>query len=48
MKGEVCTNTQDSKLAKDIQNYYFCCYNKNAMVDNNDCKKCKLYQFREK
>ena len=48
MKGEVCTNQQDSKLATNIAGYYFCCYNKNAMVDKNDCKKCKHYQFRER
>ena len=48
MKGETCTNIQDSQLAANNQTYYFCCYRKNAMVDNKDCKKCKLYQFRER
>lgn len=43
-----CTNTYDSKLAQDIKNYYFCCYNKNALVDGRDCKKCILNQYREK
>ena len=42
-----CQNYSDSKLAKDVQNYYFCCYVHNKMVDNNDCKKCKYYKFRD-
>ena len=48
MKGEYCTNPQDSQIAANNQTYYFCCYMKNSMVDNKDCKKCKFYQFRER
>ena len=48
MKGELCKNQQDCQLAANNQAYYFCCYQKNAMVDNKDCKKCKLYQFKER
>lgn len=48
MEKEACKNQQDSRLAANNQTYYFCCYQKNSMVDNNDCKKCKLYQFRER
>lgn len=42
-----CKNDIDSKLAKDVGRYYFCCYLYNKMVDNNDCKKCKYYKFRD-
>jgi len=42
-----CQNSYDSKLAKDCQGYYFCCYNKGQMVDHEDCKKCKEFQYRE-
>ena len=48
MKGEYCKNQQDSQLATNNLSYYFCCYMKNAMVDNNDCKRCKFYQFKER
>ncbi len=40
-----CQNSVESKLAKDVEKYYFCCYTKNQMVDNNDCKKCKYYKY---
>lgn len=46
-KQEGCKNDVDSKIGKDCKGYYFCCYTKSKMVDNNDCKKCPYYQFRE-
>ena len=48
MGKEGCHNIWDSQLAANNQAYYFCCYQKGSMVDNKDCKKCKLYQFRER
>lgn len=48
MKGNECKNPQDSQIAANNQTYYFCCYLKISMVDNEDCKKCKHYQFRER
>jgi len=48
MNKEICKNSQDSQLAANNQSYYFCCYNKNKMVDNKDCRKCQTYQFRER
>ena len=44
---EVCQNAADSKIAKDCKGYYFCCYLKTKMVDNDECKKCQQYQFRD-
>lgn len=44
---EICQNQRDSKLAKDNKAYYFCCYLKTKMTDNEDCKNCPHYQFRD-
>lgn len=41
-----CQNSQDSQLAQNNETYYFCCYNKNSMVDYRDCQKCKENQFK--
>lgn len=38
-----CENKHDSYIAKHNSGYYFCCYEKNAMVDKRDCEKCKYY-----
>ena len=42
-----CENYADSKLAKECEGYYFCCYVKNAMVDKEDCRKCPSFQFKD-
>lgn len=36
-----CQNKIDRGIARDYENYYFCCYLKNKMVDHRDCEKCK-------
>jgi hypothetical protein len=41
-----CGNQQDSEIAKHNKDYYFCCYEKTKMVDNEDCKKCPYYQYK--
>lgn len=38
-----CENKYDSYIAKHNSGYYFCCYEKNSMVDKRDCEKCKYY-----
>ena len=41
-----CTNSTDSQIAQNNETYYFCCYEKNAMVDYRDCQKCKNNQYK--
>ena len=36
MKDNGCPHITDMQMQS-----YWCCYIKNAMVDKNDCKKCK-------
>lgn len=42
----MCNHELDCKLSKENEKYYFYCSRKNAMVDYNDCRKCKENAFK--